>query len=121
MITDSRWVTLLNDGGSYQDIFYEIDLNKLNIRKISVYHNKKICETPTVNRSVVYQKQINQNFKNKIESIFNDIINNEDKRDDKTNYLFYTLKYYGNSKNIYNTEMIIKLKELFKEIDNLNL
>ena len=91
-VTDYKYQTMLNDGGSYISLYYEVNLNTKKIVKKS--------DSYVANEGYEYQGKvintydINDAQVDSIKKIFNEIIKNKDKEIDysSTNYMYYVLK-----------------------------
>lgn len=114
-ITDYRFKTMLNDGGSNTSFYYAVDLkNKFVIKYTDKYVGFSGYE---YKGKEVYRKSLTDNQIKEIEEIFDDIVNNrgEDLDYKKSNYMYYTLetnKYASIEYNNY--EMINKFEEIVK-------
>lgn len=116
IITDSKYKTLLNDGGSNYNIYYELDLNKNIVKQfMDHYIGFKGYE---YQGKLIYEKNIDKELSNDINNLLIDLFTKEDINNG--NYSPYTIKNNNNEKNIYNEESINNLKILLDKIDALN-
>ena len=114
--TDLKFETLLNDGGSYTSSYYQIDLDNNKVVKIIENYKANLGGTPETSKKVEYTKDINNDLNKEIKTLLDSLMNSED-INDSTNYHCYTIKVMNNSKDIYNTESINKLKDIINKID----
>lgn len=117
VITDLRFMTMQNDGGSHTDEYYEIDLNSNNISKIIESYKANLMGTPTTTKKTLYTKTINNTLSLEIKNTLDEIITKEDINADN-NYIPFTIKTKDNNKDIYNKETITELRTLLTKIDN---
>lgn len=117
--TDLRWFTLQNDGGSYDNIYYQIDLDNNIISKINESYRANLLGTPSTQKDIIYIKKINTNTQSELSSLLNEIITKED-INETNNYNFFTIETLTNKKSIYNVNTIDSIKSLLKKIDELS-
>ena len=114
IVTDSRFTTLLNDGGSNYNIYYEIDLNNYVVKKYEDYYIGF--------RGYEYQNKLiyNKNIKSKkikdLGNLLEDLISKED-INTTDNYNPFLIKCDGSEKDIYNYDSIKLLKDKLLEFD----
>ena len=106
VITDLKWKTTQNDGGSYTSHYYIIDIyNKKVTKKEEIYNAPKNTHKKTIEESVI----------NKTKNILDKAISNtaEEKNVDD----FYTIKHNNIESYIYNREKIDELESILLELD----
>ena len=100
IITDLRWKTMLNDGGSNSSLYYQIDLDNLIVKKIEEEYHANLNGTPSKYIKELYTKKINDTLKKELENLLNDVLTKEDVKDN--NYDYFTVLNLNTTKNIYN-------------------
>lgn len=115
IVTDSRFITLMNDGGSNTNVYYQIDLDNNKVIKKSEDYKANLGGTPTLDEQTLYTKNINSELKNETKKLLDELIEKEDKKGD--NYSFYVITHSDGDKEIYNTDSIKKLRDLLVKID----
>ena len=66
--TDTRFLTMRNDGGSHDDIYYGIDIEKRNVTKYHEFINKNLSSIFHINtRRIEFSKDLTENDANKLE------------------------------------------------------
>lgn len=115
--TDLKYMTMLNDGGSHINEYYEIDLINNVVSKKRENYSANIGDTPSMNTKIIYTKKIQENISKEIKYIMQNLINKNDINDSK-NYHSFSIKTNSIDKIIYNKESINTIKELLKKIDN---
>lgn len=115
--TDSQFTTLLNDGGSHQNIYYQIDLEKKVVKK---YEDKYIgFKGYEYKEKLIYEKNINYKLNNEIKYMLVALLAKDDIRE-KGKYIYYTIKSNDeNIKMIYNQDSIDEIKVILNKIDEL--
>jgi hypothetical protein len=100
-----------NDGGSYINIYYEIDLNENTIIECAdKYVGFKGYE---YERKIVSTKKINDIEKNELKSILNNAIKNGTDRVEEINFNFYVISSLGNEDiKIYDKDTINNIKAI---------
>ena len=116
--TDYRWLTMMNDGGSNTNIYYQIDLDNNIVSQISEVYKANLSGTSNKTKNVSYTKKINNSISQEIKSLLNEVLSSEDKNEPK-NYNSFVIETLNVEKDIYNTNTIKSLKELLKKIDEL--
>ena len=111
--TDMKWKTTRNDGGSYNSIYYVIDMDKnIVIKNQENYYapdNKK-------ENTTIYKKKIGNYEKEKLKETIDKVIGNLLLQDSDT-YEFYTIKHNNSESYIYSSEAIKELESILIEID----
>ena len=114
VITDYKFITMMNDGGSYVSIYYDIDLKSGVVTKLEdsyvgfegfKYQGKEL-----------YKKTLKGNIVKELRKLLEDLVEKEDKNDNN-NYSPFVIKYDDKEKDIYNDDSIKSLKEKLTEID----
>lgn len=116
IITNSRWLTMLNDGGSHTNIYYEIDLENQNVNKVTESYHANLGGEPKTNKSSDSFK-IDRKLKKELQETLDDIFQKKD-INENNNYDFYVLKKDDEEKEIYNEDTINTLEELIAKIEN---
>ncbi len=119
VITDMRYLTMLDDGGSNTNVYYEIDLDNKIISKIQEVFHANLMGTPSTDKKNIYTIKINNSIKKEIDNLLDEVKTKED-INDTNNYNFFTIKSLNFEKNIYNEKTIEKIKKLLKKVDDLN-
>ena len=114
IITDYKYLTMMNDGGSNTNIYYEIDINKKEVKKLEDRY--KGFEGYLYQGKEIYNKKISKELNKELEKIIKELINKEDKNDTK-NYSPFQINYNKKEKTIYNLESINKLRNILTKID----
>lgn len=107
--TNTKWISMQNDGGSHTNIYYEIDLNENTIVECAdKYVGFKGYE---YERKIVSTKKINDIEKNELKSILNNAIKNGTDRVEEINFNFYVISSLGNEDiKIYDKDTINNIK-----------
>lgn len=117
--TDTRFKTMLNDGGSHTSIYYQIDLDKNIVNKVIYNYKANLMGTPSSSEKIEYTKEINNKLANEISTILKEAITKDD-INDTNNYSPITLKTLNTEKNIYNTNTINNINTILSKIDDYN-
>ena len=118
IVTDTRWMTMRDDGGSHDNIYYEIDIEKKEVVKIGEYYHANITSgTPTTEKSIFYSITLNDELLKETKDLIDEITKKEDIDIDK-NYNFYTIKSSNEEKDIYNRDTINDIKILLNKYDD---
>lgn len=117
--TNTRWLTMQNDGGSHTDIYYQIDLDNNTISKITKHYQANLSGLPITTKNIDYTKTIDSNIKEQIKSLLEETLTKED-INETNNYNFYTILNLEIEKNIHNQNTIHQLNQILTTIDNLN-
>lgn len=116
VITDLRYRTTLNDGGSYHNEYYLVNFTKGKVEK---YEDVYIgFQGFKYKDRFLYQKDIPDDMKNELETLLDRLVIEEDVNDDN-NYSPYVINDDNQEKSIYNSESIRLLDDIFNRIDNL--
>ncbi len=118
IITDMRWKTMQNDGGSYTSVYYQIDLDNNIISKIEENFEANLGGTTNTKKSIIYTKNIESNIKEDIKLLLEEIITKQD-INENNNYNFFTILNMNIEKEIFNTNSIEKINNLLNRIDEL--
>lgn len=119
IITDMRWLTMQNDGGSRTSMYYEIDLDNNIVSKIQEDFQANLGSAPNTEKSIVYTKKIDSNISEDAKLLLEEIVTKED-INETHNYNFFTISNLSDEKNIYNTNTIKNINNLLKKIDQFN-
>lgn len=114
VITDMKYMTMANDGGSHTNLYYEIDLDKKVVHIVTESYRANMGGTPE-SKKKVDTKKISPQLAEDLKELFTNLLAKEDIKD-PSNYRFYTIKNMETTKNIYNTDSINSLKELLERI-----
>ena len=90
IITDLRWNTMQNDGGSHSSLYYQIDLDNNIISKVQEDYHANLGGTSSKQKSVIYIKKIDTNIQVEVKSLVDEIITKED-INETHNYNFFTI------------------------------
>ena len=100
IITDLRWKTMLNDGGSNTSLYYQIDLDNMIVKKIEEEYHANLSCTPSKYTRELYTKRIKNNVLEKaLMALFATILSKEDIKDNS--YDYFTVLSLDTTKNIY--------------------
>lgn len=119
IITDMRWITMQNDGGSHNSIYYEIDLDNKTIIKIEEAYHANLGGTPTTEKSIFYTKKMDDSLINETKKLIEEIINKED-INSSNNYHSFTIESSNIKKDIYNFDTIKNINKLLTKFDDYN-
>lgn len=120
IITDMRWKTMQNDGGSHTSIYYKINLNYGRVIKIEEDFHANLGGTPTTDESVIYTKKLDDELTSETKTLIEDLISKEDIKT-PDNYNCFTIESENTKKDIYNVDTIKKINELLTKIDNVDV
>lgn len=114
IITDARFATLLNDGGSHTDTRYEVDLKRGVVTKLEGYY--KGFEGWEYQNKKLYSKNLNDAEIKAIKNLFDNIEQNSDKynQDTENNYMYYTYSHGEVSIDLYDREIINEIEKVLK-------
>ncbi|MBQ9072366.1 MAG: hypothetical protein IJY25_04345 [Bacilli bacterium] len=113
IVTDYKYKTMLNDGGSHHNIYYEISGNV--VKKYEDYYiGFKGYE---YQGKLIYEKEISNKIKKELISLIEQLLLKED-LNETNNYSPFVIKSLDQEKNIFNEESIKSLKEILKKIDS---
>ena len=113
--TNTKWITMENDGGSHTNIYYEIDINKKTIKKTEERYEANLGKTPKTTKKTIYTKTIDKKLSNKSKKLLDSLLNKKDKKGN--NYSFITIETKEYNKNIYNESSIKLVDKLLNEFD----
>lgn len=114
IITNDRFITLQNDGGTKLNVYYQINLNENKIIKYQDYYvGFKGYEYKD---KVIYEKCIDNDTNNQLKFLLESLVTKEDVND-KNNYSPYVIEFNNEEKKIYNSESIKSLENLLSVID----
>lgn len=116
VITNMRFKTMLNDGGSNTSVYYQIDLKTKKVTKIQEDYQANLGGNGKTSKKTLYAKKISSSLKKEISSSLEKILAKEDIKGD--NYSFYVIKAKNQSKEIYNEKTIKDIENLLNKIDN---
>ena len=114
--TDSAFMTMLDDGGSYRNTYYEINLSENIIKKKEDNYNKNLSDSllkrniETYEGKVLSKQEINSEQNNRLRELFDYIVN------DVTDRRNINTSYYLSSENKSKIEMTDEEKEEFIDI-----
>lgn len=117
--TDEKYNTMLNDGGSHTDIYYNIDLDNHIYEKISNSFHANLGGSAKSENKVIYRKYINSEINEEVKNLLNNLKENEDVND-TNNYSPYELKSLNFNKSIYNEKSISELKTVLEKVDKFS-
>ena len=118
IITDQKYLTMQNDGGSHTNVYYQLDFEEAIVVKKEENYHANLGGTPTTDSKTIYTTLIPADLSEELQKTISDILDKEDE-DDGTNYEPYTIKTQNEEKEIYNYDTIDLLKELLDELDDL--
>lgn len=118
IITDLRWKTMLNDGGSHSSIYYQVDLDNSIISKVQEDYHANLGGSPKTEKNVIYIKKIDTNIREEVKSLLNEITTKED-INETHNYNFFTISSFNTEKFIYNIDSIKNINNILKRFDEL--
>lgn len=116
IITDSKWKTMLNDGGSNTNIFYEIYPDNNSVIKTTESYHANLGGTPKTDKKSITIK-IDNELSKELSTTLSKIFQSDDKNN-SNNYNFYTIEKQNEHKEIYNEDTIKILKELINKIES---
>lgn len=119
IITDLQAKTMLDDGGSYDSIYYQIDLENKVVVKVEEDYDANMGGTPALEKNILYTKIIDDDICSEARALIDEVINKEDVRD-KENYNSFTILTLDYEKLIYNSSTISDIKKLLTKFDNLS-
>ena len=116
IVTDFRWMTMQNDGGSNTSIYYQIDLDNSIVKKVQKGYKANLAGIPETSKNIIYTKIIDEDIHKEIKELLKVVMIKEDTNED-SNFKFFTISSLNYEKNIYNTETIKSIKILLEKID----
>lgn len=114
--TDSKMTTVMNDGGTYTNIYYQIDLENNIVQKIEEFHPSKLNKEQKEKKTKT-TKKIDNTLSSEITKLFNEIVIRVDSKSEGQ-YSYFVLESVNREKRIYNKDSIASLRELLKKIDD---
>lgn len=118
IFTDYKWKTMMNDGGSHTDIYYNIDFDNNTITKVRKDYSANLGGKSSIDVEIVYTADLTYRYKNNLSNLINET--KYSNLIDNGNYSYYTLVGYDFTYNIYNRNIIEKYRNLLEEIDEIN-
>lgn len=118
IITDLRFKTLQNDGGSNTSIYYQIDLDNKYVIKVQEDYHANLLGTPTTDIKIIYKKNIENDMALEIKSLINNVLTKEDTNEEK-NYSYFTILSINTKRDIYNINTIEDINKLLQKIDQV--
>lgn len=118
IITDLKAKTMLDDGGSYNSIYYQIDLENKVVVKIEENYHANLGGTPVLEKNTLYTKKMDDDICSEAKVLIDEVINKEDVRDEE-NYNNFTILSVDYEKEICNLNTISDIKKLLTKFDNL--
>lgn len=119
IITDMKWKTMQNDGGSHTSLYYEIDIKNKEVRRIMETYRANMGGQSEINKRIEYSKKIDDELIKETKDILDKYIKQDDNKPEKS-FDFYVIKRNNEEKNIYNYETIDKLNALISKYDRLS-
>ena len=119
IITDKKWKTMRQDGGSNDSVYYQIDLDNKVVTKVEENFYANLLGTSRTEKNVFYTKQLDDSIINETKKIIDEIINKKDVNFSDNEY-FFTIENSGIKKDIYNLDTIDSINELLSKFDNYN-
>ena len=117
IVTDYKYKTMQNDGGSNTSIYYEVDFGKRQISKIMEVHKANLTGEDTDDKKTMYTKNLDEVMFNELKTLITEAMNGED-TNPTNNYEPYVIEYNGEEKAIYNEDKIKEFAEELEKIDN---
>lgn len=113
-VTDMAIKTMLNDGGTHTDIYYEVDLkNNSVVKKQDEYKGFE----GKISENILKTYRINNSKNKKIKEIFDKIIEEKDIDISSSNVYtryYYVLKFNDEEIITYNSNLINEFESMFK-------
>ena len=99
IVTDYKWETMMNDGGSHISIYYNIDLSRDVVQKVKEVYKANLGGTPVTTKEIIYTLDINYGIRRRlVDLLMYDI---EAGVPSSTNYNFYTIKTLDGDIDVY--------------------
>lgn len=118
IITDMRFKTLRNDGGSYDSIYYQIDLDNNMVMKIREIYNANLGGEATLEVKTLFSRRIEESTAKKIQSIIEELKATEETEEDRDGiYTYYTLVGLDLKNDYFAPSNIKKLNSIIEMID----
>ena len=118
IITDMRWNTMRNDGGSNTNLYYNVDLDNNMVYKIVEDYQANLGGKSKTTTDLIYKKEIDNSIANELKQVLVEIMEKEDINETK-NYNFYTIVTLNNEKNIHNINSINEIENVLKRLDEI--
>ena len=115
MVTDSKFKTLRNDGGSHTDIYYEIDFEK---NKFITYSSEYVGLEGYKSKDVILdEEKLSDEKAIKLKRFIEVAIESKDEisKDKESVYTFYTLKTKDEDINIFDYYLIDAFLDIIEE------
>lgn len=117
IITDSKWETTMNDGGSYTDIYYRINFDDRKVRKYSDEYSAMRQKLLT-KEHLVYEVELDEPTAAKLHDLLEKDWQNAST--EEGTYSFYTIeKHSDGARYIYQDTVIAGIKTYLTKIDKL--
>ena len=120
IITDLKFKTTLNDGGSYDSVYYQIDLDAKVVVKIEDDCNANLGGTPVLEKNTLYTKIIDGDIYRDTRDLIEELIDKED-INEEGNYNFFIFLTLDYEKEIYDSSAISDINNLLNKFDNLDM
>lgn len=119
IITDLKFRTTLNDGGSYNSIYYQIDLENKVVVKVKEDYDANLGGTPVLAKNTLYTKIIDDDICREAKALIDEVIDKEDINEEGI-YNYFTVLTLDYEKKIYNSSTISDINDLLNKFDNLD-
>lgn len=117
IVTDHKWMTMQDDGGSHTSIYYQVDLANNKITKITKVYKANLGGTPETNQKIDYTKVIDIDITQQMKDLLNEVMSKED-TNETNNFKFFTISSFNYEKYIYNIDTIKDIEMLLEKIDS---
>lgn len=115
--TDLKWKTMMNDGGSHTDEYYQINFDERKVRKLKDVYNGPQRKY-FAREELVYEKEFDEKTSTKLKEVLDKLWQSGDTNEGT--YDFYTIeKVDAGSKYIYSTKEINQIKSYLERLDRL--
>ena len=114
--TDSRYSTLQDDGGSYDNIYYNIDLTNKVVTKYLERYSANLTGTPSTTTAVLYAKRIDEKIVKDLKTSLINIANSVDSGTNDSKF-HYNLKTLNFSKDYYDKANVDNLKKIIEKFE----
>ena len=110
VITDYRYATMMNDGGSYTDLYYEIDLEENTIEEKVDNYDKSLSkseqerEKNSTKGKLIEKIDLNQTYNDRLQKLFDSILKSTDTTEREKLDKFKSYYLLNNEKEIIMTE-----------------
>ena len=109
IITDMRWNTMRNDGGSNTNLYYNVDLDNNMVYKIVEDYQANLGGKSKTTTDLIYTKEIDNSIADELKQVLVET----------KNYNFYTIATLNNEKNIHNINSINEIENVLKRLDEI--